>query len=198
MNGLIISPVSRKECGVLYYLITMAIPPQKVFLLFIFIHLSLLGCATTMVMIPSIVEIENVLSFRIKGRIIYDNNKKYLPRTIDDESVSDPILSFKYIYKIAYGRDQTPQALYLFNPFSLIGFPIGENTLVVTGILTIFKGKEEIKEYKSTCGLERQRSLFSEGDTFSELREKGLLAVRNNIEAQMYQDRQYLSKVIRD
>jgi len=41
-------------------------------------------------------------------------------------------------------------------------------------------------------------SLFSEGETFSELRKKGLTAVRDNIEMQMYEDREFLSQLKKD
>lgn len=161
-------------------------------------YISLVGivllssCATNMAITPQVSEV-NVSDFKLKGKVEYDCNKEYLPRTIvnEDENVNQYII-IQYSYTETYGRDNTPQALPLFNPLSLVGFPIGENTLVINGKLIILKGKEVIKEYSATCGLEKMRSIFSEGETFSELRRKGLLAVRDNIEYQMYQDRVFL------
>jgi len=167
----------------------------KLFYMNLVVILLISGCATKMVITPQAMEI-NVSDFKLKGKIEYDGNKEYLPRTIINENESvNQSFTFQYSYLETYGMDKTPQALPLFNPLSLVGFPIGENTLVINGKLIILKGKEVIKEYSATCGLEKMRSLFSEGETFSELRRKGLLAVRNNIEFQMYQDRGFLSGI---
>lgn len=168
---------------------------QLYIVLYLVVVTSIGGCATKMVLTPQIAKIENASDFQMKGKVQYDGNKEYLPRTISDESASDTFFSFQYRYQITYGRDKTPQAIPLFNPLTIVGFPIGENTLVVNGNFTISKGKEVIKEYTATCGLEKVRSLFSEGETFSDLRKKGLLTVRDNIEAQMYQDRDFLSSL---
>lgn len=164
-------------------------------MLFWFIIMFLTGCAAKMVVTPTIITNDNLSNFKIEGKIEYDGNKEYLPRTINYDSAPDTIFCLKYSYDVTYGRDNTPQAIPLFNPLTIIGFPIGENTLVVKGKLLLLKGKEVLKEYSATCGLEKTRSLFSEGETFSELRKKGLIAVRDNIEMQMYQDREFLSKL---
>jgi hypothetical protein len=164
-------------------------------LLYFLTTLFLTGCTTRTVITPQIAETARLSNFQIKGIIEYDGNRDYLPRTISDESVSDTTFTFQYFYDVAYGRDKTPQAIHLFNPLILIGCPIGENTLVVKGKLVLLKGKEVLKEYSATCASEKMRSLFSEGETFSELRKKGLIAVRDNIEAQMCQDSDFLSNL---
>jgi len=167
----------------------------KNLLLYFLTTLFLTGCATKTVITPQVAETARLSNFQIKGIIEYDGNRDYLPRTISDESISDTMLNFQYSYDVAYGRDKTPQAIPLFNPLTLIGCPVGENTLVVKGKLVLLKGKEVLKEYSATCGLEKTRSLFSEGETFSELRKRGLIAVRDNIEAQMCQDSDFLSNL---
>jgi len=154
----------------------------------------LFGCTAKMVVTPQMTLIENK-DFHLTGKVIYDGNLEYLPRTITDDSSPDSILIFQYTYNVAYGRDNIPQLLPLYNPLSIVGFPIGEDTLAVVGKLDILKRKEVIKSYSSTCGLEKMRSLFSEGESFSELRKKGLIAVRDNIELQMYEDRNSLSQL---
>ncbi len=173
---------------------TKSIKIVKCCLLYIVI-IFICGCATKMSISPQVTEINNVLDFHMKGKVEYDGKKEYLPRIITNESVPGTDLSFQYTYDITYGRDKTNQLVPLFNPLTLVGFPIGENTLVVNGKLTILKGKEVMKEYMALCGLERRRNIFSEGDTFTELREKGLLNVRNNIEVQKYQDMNFISKL---
>lgn len=161
----------------------------------ILFSIFLCGCATTIVVTPEVEHLDNIADFKIKGKIIYNGNREYLPRTITDDSASDSILTFQYVYNVTYGKDNIPQAIPLFNPLTIVGFPIGENTLVVTGKLDILKGREVLKSYTATCGFEKARNIFSEGDTFSELRKRGLITVRDNIEAQMYQDRDFLSKL---
>jgi len=162
--------------------------------LYFFILVSLSGCAAKMAVTPQITDIEIESDFQLGGVVEYDGNKDYLPRTIKEDP-SQTLFSFRYDYQVAYGRDKTPQAIPLYNPLTIVGFPIGDNTMVVTANLAILKGKEVVKAYTATCGLEQVRSLFSEGETFSELRKKGLVTVRDNIELQIYRDRDLLSSL---
>ncbi len=39
--------------------------------------------------------------------------------------------------------------------------------------------------------MDKTRNLFYEGETYSEMRKKGLIEVRNNIESQMHDDRAF-------
>ena len=150
------------------------------------------GCAATMVVTPQAEQLKGTGDLKIKGKIIYEGNKEYLPRTIIDDPASDPLVIYQYTYNVNYGRDNMHQAIPLFNPLTLVGFPIGEDTLMIAGKLEILKGKEVLKSYTATCGFNKSRNIFSEGETFSELRKRGLLAVRDNIEAQMCQDKKFL------
>lgn len=161
---------------------------------FIFLSAFHYGCAAKMVVTPQMEQINDISEYKIKGKIVYDGNKEYLPRTLSEDLAAEPILTLKYTYTVTYGKDATPQLIPLFNPLTIIGFPIGENTVAITGTLDIFQGKEVIKSYTSTCGFEIARNIFSEGETFSELRKKGLIAVRDNIEAQMYYGREFYQK----
>jgi hypothetical protein len=43
--------------------------------------------------------------------------------------------------------------------------------------------------------LDKTRTIFSEGETLSEIRKRGLLAVRDSIEAQMYADQDMLRDI---
>lgn len=159
------------------------------------IMLSASGCATKMAVTPQLRSAEVQPDFRVPGRIIYEGNRDYLPRTITGDAGTNVNLVFEYSYQVVYGRDKTPQAIPLFNPLTIVGFPIGENTLVIHGRLKISDGAQMLKDYTSTCGIERARSVFSEGDTFSAMRRKGLMAVRDNIELQMYQDREWFANL---
>jgi hypothetical protein len=157
---------------------------------FIFLY----GCATTMTVNPQVTQIDNI-NFRIKGKIICEGNKEYLPRVLVEELVPNSKLSFRYTYNAIYGKHDVPDLVALYNPLTIVGFPTGENAVTIIGKLDVMEGEEVIKSYSATCILEKTRSLFSEG-TFTEMRKKGLIAVRNNIEVQIYLDKSYLRKVL--
>jgi hypothetical protein len=163
---------------------------KYIFLLLILIVVT--GCGTTMVMNPQTPKYNGAIDFRIKGKIVYQGNREYLPKTIMDDPNSVSALTIRYEYDVTYGRDDVHQALPLFNPLTIIGCPIGEDTLAACGKLEILQGEKSLKSYAACCAFQKTRGLFYEGDTFSELRKKGLLEVRNNIEMQMYQDRDFL------
>lgn len=152
------------------------------------------GCAPNVVITPDIA-LTVVSDFSVGGKIDYEGNKEYLPRTISSDVSPENPLSLRYLYDVTYGRDAVHQALPLFNPLTIVGFPIGADTVVITGKLEILKGSSAVKTYSSMCVLDKHRTIFSEGETMSEIRKRGLLAVRDNIEAQMYLDRDLLRNV---
>jgi len=172
---------------------------KKIHLLFIILTISsMTGCTANMVLIPELGKNIDVAGIKIKGTLKqYDGNREYLPRTLDDDPTSNPNLYFHYEYQVIYGKDSTHQAVYFFNPLTIVGFPIGEDTLVIEARLIVFSKNQTVKEYKATCAFQKVRSIFSEGETFSELRKKGLLLVRDNIEAQMCHDKDFLLNFVR-
>jgi hypothetical protein len=157
---------------------------------FIFLY----SCATTMKIDPQVKQKDNI-DFRLKGIVIYEGNKEYLPRVLIDERVTEPKIDLKYTYGVFYGKKEVPDVLALYNPLTIVGFPTGENAVTVIGRLDILRGGEVIRSYGSTCILEKTRNLFSEG-TFTEMRKKGLIAVRDNIESQICSDRNNLEKLL--
>lgn len=167
---------------------------RRSYLLIGMFSILIYGCATTMKIEPEASQIDNI-DFRIKGKVIYEGNKEYLPRVLIDEPISESELILKYIYQAIYGKHDVPDLVALYNPLTIVGFPTGENTLTIIGKLDVLKGEEVIKSYVATCILEKTRSLFSEG-AFTEMRKKGLIAVRNNIEAQVYLDRDHWEKLL--
>jgi hypothetical protein len=60
------------------------------------------------------------------------------------------------------------------------------------------KSDAVVKIYMATCGLDNTRTIFWPGETLSELRKRGLIAVRDNIEAQMNGERDLLSGLATD
>lgn len=157
----------------------------------LFFLVILCGCATSMTVTPKIQDNGNG-NFQIAGNLACEGNTQYAPRCIVNNPNTPSTLTFQYKYLAMYGKHDIPNAVALFNPLTIVGFPTGENTLTVTGKLDVMKGGEILKTYTSTCVLEKTRNIFSEGETFSEIRKKGLFAIRDNIEAQLYQDREFL------
>lgn len=159
--------------------------------------ISLISCGARMTIIPPTGQVSH-FDFQIKGNVIYEGDKVYFPRVIIEEPDSKSGLTFHYVYHEAYETKDVPDICALFNPLNFIGFPTGESTLKVEGKLDILKGKEIVKSYNVNCALEKTRNLYYEGETFSEMRAKGLIAVRDNIESQMWQDRDFLRKLLVD
>ena len=155
------------------------------------------GCGTQKVIVPQ-VDTTTKANFFISGKIIYEGKQEYLPSTIINDNTNASPIIFKYTYNTIYGKDNTPQVLPLFNPLSLVGFPIGGNTLVVAGNMEVIKKEKVVKSYTATCGFDVTRNLFYEGDTYTELRKEGLLEIKRNIEIQMYLERENLVSLLAD
>ncbi len=128
----------------------------------------------------------------IKGPIQYDGNRLYLPRTISEGDQSEYGLRFRYTTSETQDRSSW-DVIALFNPLSVLGFPTGRRNSTVTGNLEILKDTEVVKSYFATCLQEAYRGIYY-GGSFSDLRRTGLVAVRDNIESQMFQDREFLEK----
>jgi len=143
---------------------------------------------------PPVKQTDNI-DFRLKGKLIYEGNKEYLPRVLIDEPATNPKIEFKYTYGVFYGKQDVPGVLALYNPLTIVGFPTGENTVTVIGRLDILRGEEVMKSYGSSCVLEKMRNLFSEAN-FTEMRKKALIAVRDNIDSQICSDKNNLEKLL--
>lgn len=156
-----------------------------------------MGCGTQKIIVPQ-VDTATKADFFIRGKIIYEGKQEYVPSTIINDNTMAPSMAFKYTHKTVYGKDNTSQFLPLFNPLSLVGFPIGGNTLIVAGTMEVIKKNKIIKSYTATCGFDVTRNLFYEGDTYTELRKEGLLDIKRNIEIQMYLERDILVNLMAD
>jgi hypothetical protein len=155
------------------------------------------ACVPKVVITPEVANLSSGTTL-ISGKIDYDGNAEYLPRTVSVEPSEHVSLVVRYCYEVTYGRDAVNQVIPLFNPLSLIGFPTGSDTVVVTAKLEVIQLGAVVKAYTSVCVLDKYRTIFYEGDSLSVLRKKGLLAVRANIEAQMSSDKELLHVVGRE
>src|SRR5215813_5895698 len=103
----------------------------------------------------------------IKGRIEYDGNRLYLPRTISEADPSEYGLRFRYTTSETQDRSSW-DVIGLLNPFSVLGFPTGRRNSTVTGSLEILKDAELVKSYQATCLQEAYRGIYY-GGSFSDL-----------------------------
>jgi hypothetical protein len=165
----------------------------SILVLCLFISLIFSACAPNVVITPDL-PIVHSEDFSLGGKIDYEGNAEYLPRTVSAEPHPEATLTLRYRYEVTYGRDAVHQVLPFLNPLTIVGFPIGADTVVVTAKLEVLKASFQVKAYTAVCILDKHRTIFWEGETLSELRRRGLLAVRDNIETQMYGDRDLLLK----
>jgi hypothetical protein len=118
-----------------------------------------------------------------RAKLEYEGNPDYLPRTVANASIADSKLTIRYNYneeqrrsEILYVPSGTKQAL--------------SKVSEVTGQLEILHRTKIIRAYKAVAVLSGRNEFTDE--TLSQMRRRGLLAVRANIEAQMYRDKDFL------
>ncbi|HKC93917.1 MAG TPA: hypothetical protein VKB81_07850 [Nitrospira sp.] len=150
------------------------------------------GC-TTITVTPEVSVFEKV-GVLMTGQIQYDGKREYLPRSISEAPMSEHGLTFRYSTTEAQNRSGW-DIIALFNPLTILGSPTGSLTSTLSAKLDIIKETEVIKSYTATCIQTATKGIYY-GESFSELRRKGLLVVRDNIETQMFQDREYLTKAM--
>lgn len=68
-----------------------------------------------------------------------------------------------------------------------------EDAIYVLGVLRISKDGEHIKDYRQQITLDKAKSIFSEGETLTEMRRQGLLRLRDVMDAALQADRSALA-----
>jgi hypothetical protein len=132
--------------------------------------------------------------FRAPGKIDYDGNRDYLPRIlVDDPALQSPVV-YRYLHAAEYGTQSVPDLLALFNPLTLVGFPTGGNMVRIAGKLDVVVDNLVVRSYSAGAALDKTRSLYA-GETYTDLRKMGLIAVRDNIEAQLCRDVEFLAGI---
>ena len=153
------------------------------------------GCATTVVT-PEMASLPEMAAFRLTGKVAYEGNREYLPRVITEDSTGASTVTFEYRHETTYGSKYVPDAAALLNPLTGLGFPTGEQKLTVEGLLQILtESGEVLRAYRATSIVAQTQSLYS-GETLTALRRRGLIAVRDNIDAQLYRDRELLNRLL--
>jgi hypothetical protein len=150
------------------------------------------GCAMTVNVKPDVPA--GQADFILHGKVNYDGNWSYFPRTISNQVTDDDNcnLSFEYAYNVLYGGTTVNQDIVTaFIPTTLIGTPTGASDVQVRAKLDVLDGSKLIKSYVSTCNILAPRGLFIGGNDLTEVRRRGLMAVKENIESQIVQDKEF-------
>jgi hypothetical protein len=153
--------------------------------------LALGGCATTVTVTPLLPGA--AARCEIRARVSYDGNPEYLPVALQRDSGGAHAVVFRYSYEAKYGLDALPVGVQLVNPLNLFGFPTGSNTLVISARLEVVRDETIVRSYGAAAAMKRSGTMFSEGETFTEMRRRGLILVRDNIAGQVCHDQAVLT-----
>ncbi len=162
---------------------------------FVLSALGLAGCETQVTLTPT-VSAQTSPSCVIAASLSYDGQPVYLPQVISAEPGTDHGTLLRYSYNTQYDGKQEATALQLVNPLLIVGFPTGSNAITVSGLLEVVRDGKPVRAYAAACALKRSSTVFSEGETMTALRRRGLLLVRDNIAAQICHDQQGLRALL--
>lgn len=142
------------------------------------------GCAAKMEVFPQVATPPDPIEVLLHAEIEYDGNIEYLPRTITETHAQLRDLVVRY----SYDEKQVRSEIWVIPDNVRRADHKGSK---VTGHLEILNGQCVIRNYTSVAVLHGSANFTSE--SLSEMRRRGLLAVRDNIEAQMYADKEFLT-----
>lgn len=156
---------------------------------------SITGCATSVLMTPDLSR-DAPRTCTIQAPLSYDGNPDYLPGAIVAEPVMAQATVLRYTYSTQYDANQGIKPLQVVNPLLLAGFPTGSNSSTVTGLLEVVRSGQTIRSYGAACAMKRSSTVFSEGETLTDMRRRSLLLLRDNLSAQICQDQHALQALL--
>lgn len=115
------------------------------------------------------------------------SNPEWVPRAIRNVP-GDTQRVVRFEYDIRYGLDDE-DAFTLFNPLLIVGATKSLDSIYILGRLAIAGDGKPVAEYREVLTLEKSKSLFSEGETLTEIRRQGLLRLRDVMDAHLQTDR---------
>lgn len=159
--------------------------------------LALPGCATEVVITPQLAD-KSTPKCQIHAAVRYDGKPDYLPSALVPDSSASGISVIRYSYEAQYGLKEFSPILLLVNPLVLVGFPTGNDNLVVTGRVDVVRGDTTLRSYAAAAAMKRSATVFYEGETFTEMRRRGLLLVGDNLSQQLCKDQETLVTLLND
>jgi hypothetical protein len=158
--------------------------------------LSCLTACQTQVMLTPALGKATPQNCQIAAPLSYDGKPEYAPQVLSGEPASGHPTTLHYTYNAQYSAKQQATALQPLNPLLIVGFPTGSNAITVSGLLEVLQDGKPVRTYAAACSLKRNSNVFSEGETLTALRRRGLMLVRDNISAQVCQDQQGLRALL--
>jgi hypothetical protein len=155
------------------------------------------GCATSVVVTPPLTE-TSVSTCQIHARVSYDGNPDYMPRALVVDPGASGQTTFRYAYDAQYGLKEPNPLIAVVNPLILVGFPTASDNLVIAGRVDIVHGDQTIRSYVAAAAMKRSSTVFYEGETFTEMRRRALLLVRDNLGSQLCRDQILLVSMLND
>lgn len=147
--------------------------------------LALGGCATSSYSKQDPAHLDPDNLFLIHGSIQFSGNRDYLPRSIKaSENGNGPAIKYEYFVHYASEGESN---LAVFNPLLILGAKKTTDAVLVAGRLTITREDGKNFVLNESLSVSKDTALFSEGDTYSEMRKQGLLRVRNLIDNKIVQ-----------
>jgi hypothetical protein len=157
--------------------------------------LGLAGCATTITVTPKLVD-TGAARCEIRAPLNYEGKLEYLPTVLVQDSVASGTATLRYRYDVNYDARPLNDVATLVNPLTLFGFPTGHDYTSVVSTLDLIQAGAVVRSYAAAAALKRTGTVFGEGESFTAMRRQGLLAVRDNISAQLCQDKAALVLLI--
>jgi hypothetical protein len=140
------------------------------------------ACTAKLNVLPEVSKYPDQVEVLLRGGLVYEGKPEYLPRTIAGQRDGGNKLTLHYAYEDSHNRREILKLTQGYQQ-------VGSKSQYVVGNLEIRDGEKVIKKYTAVATLTGW-SEYSE--TLTEMRRRGLLAVRDNIEAQMYLDGELL------
>jgi len=150
------------------------------------------ACAPTVAVTPVVEARRPTRPLVLPAR--YDGDPRHLPLSV--VAVPDSDARFEYRYELSYEREDLGGSMVLafmvFAPAFLLGYPLGSTKVTAVATLTARDVDVVVRTYEATAIVEQKRTLYH-GDSLSDLRIRALQAARNNIEAQIRLDEDFLA-----
>lgn len=159
--------------------------------------LALLGCATEVAITPQLAD-KTSGKCQIHAPVRYEGKQDYLPAALVPDPGASATTEIRYSYEAQYGLKEFNPIVVIVNPLTIVGFPTGGDNLVVTGRVDVVRGDTTLRSYAAAAAMKRSTTVFYEGETFTEMRRRGLLLVGDNLSQQLCKDAETLAALLND
>jgi len=160
--------------------------------------LALLGCATQVAITPPLADAAHSHKCQIRAPLRYEGKQDYLPAALVDDPAASRTTAIRYSFEAQYGLKELEPIVAIVNPLLLVGFPTGSDNLVVRGQVDVVRGDAVLRSYVAAASMQRSSTVFYEGETFTEMRRRGLLLVGENLSGQLCKDQEVLTTLLND